>query len=128
MSEIAKFLSRVNAVLESSGLKPEANPEGITIASSHGVTSVTATPDADASAHGSDAITAAVTTSLDWPPRSLDLQQVALINCMAGLGALVKDEETGAFSISTRFRCRAEMSESVAAARTGFWSLQMRMG
>ena len=114
MVDVLGFRSRLNVILSGAGLGTKGIADGLTFASGLGSTSVTATQDADASADGRPLIRVAVTTSLDWKRKTLNAQQLAVINSLASLSALVKDERSGRFAISTRINCHGEMVKPAA--------------
>jgi hypothetical protein len=109
--DVIGFRSRLNVILSGAGLATKGIANGLSFTSPLGSTAVTATQDADASADGRPLIRAAVTTSLDWKPKKLSLPQLAVINSLASLSALVKDERSGGFTISTHFNCHGEMAK-----------------
>ena len=100
--DVIGLRSRVNLILSGAGIETSGIGNGLKFASALGSTSVTATQDADG-------IRAAVTTTIDWKPRTLNLQQLAVINSLASLSALVKDEKSRGFALSTHVSCHGDM-------------------
>lgn len=109
--DVIGLRSRVNVILSGAGLQTKGIANGLRFVSALGSTAVTAVQDAEASAEGRPVIRAAVTTSLHWKRTMLNTQQLAVINSLASLSALVKDEESGGYAISTRVNVRGEMAK-----------------
>ncbi len=114
MADVIGLRSRVNVILSGAGLETKGMPNGLTFDSILGPTTVTATQDADASAGGQPVVRAAVTTRLEFDARMLNVQQLAVINALASLSAIVKDEKSGGFAVSTRLSCDGEMAKANA--------------
>lgn len=109
--DVIGLRSRVNVILSGAGLQTKGIANGLTFVSALGSTAVTAVQDADASAEGRPVIRAAVTTSLHWKRNLLNPQQLAVINSLASLSALVKDDESGGYAISTHVNVHGEMAK-----------------